>query len=556
MLSLDELKNQILNKVLSQSTTPGSIGGSAGGFLANKLGQKAGLNPVVQPLTNFAGSTLGNIATQKVGQFAGQQLANHMAGNIVGNLSSPLVSSAAGSLTGGAGATAAGAGAAAGAAGAAGASGAGSLLGASALGGPIGLAIGAGLAGLSMLFNANEQKKQNRQMAQQITQQAEQEVNADLDEQRNRLNFSNPYIASNNNIQSDVQPNYGQLLESTLSAFQPQQVQQPQVQDNAWGSLDNEILNSVYGGRDYSKLYPDTQTESQGLKDKILSAVGDLKGGYNENVNNMPELNPSESKMYKIGEALGTASRVAQNPILQGIIAGGAYGAGKGDALYGLGKGVEWAQNKQNTNNYRDALASEGIYVNPGIFGSMSSTDYSNYARGPLRQAMTDVYKERAKGEALENQNAQEMSGLTVGDYLNGAVLSGRFKDQQAMLDWAAANNIDLNGKYYPELQTQLLNEFKEKNKYGANKTAQEKVELLKQGKPTQITEFRNIKSGGSNDTQRVIHEYPNGNPYQKGGNSNSKNGGGNNVSQNGTIIVNPKTGERMKLINGKWERI
>lgn len=545
MLLLDELKNQILNKVLSSKTASNSIGSSAGGFLADKLGQKVGLNPVVQPLTNFAGSTLGNIAAQKAGQFAGQQLANHITGNIVGNLSSPLVSSAAGSLAGGAGATAAGT---------AGASGAGSLLGASALGGPIGLAIGAGLTGLSMLFGANKQKEQNRQMAQQIAQQAEQETMSDLDAQRNRLNFSNPYIASNNDIQSDVQPNYGQLLESTLSASQPQQVQQPQVQDNAWGNLDNEILNSVYGGKDYSKLYPDTQVESQGLKDKILSAVGDLKGGYNENVNNMPELNPSESKMYKIGEALGTASRVAQNPILQGIIAGGAYGAGKGNALYGLEKGVEWAQNKQNTNNYRDALAKEGIYVNPGIFGNMSSTDYSNYARTPLRQAMTDVYKERAKSEALENQNTQEMSGLTVGDYLNGAVLSGRFKDQQAMLDWAEANNIDLNSKYYPEIQTQLLNEFKEKNKYGANKNAEERTELLKQGKPTQITEFRNIKSGGSNDTQRVIHEYPNGNPYQKGGNRN--NNGGNSVSQNGTIIVNPKTGERMKLINGKWERI
>lgn len=157
--------------------------------------------------------------------------------------------------------------------------------------------------------------------------------------------------------------------------------------------------------------------EKQTLKDLIMQNIGDSLGGfaegYKENRNNgfTPDnlvnrkmANGSDKTfLNRAGEALGTLNRLATNPLVQGGLAGLAYGIDKGDALYGLNKGVEWAGNKAKSNMYAKELGQQ-----PTVLGNIDSKDFTAMTNGGYRKAklIQDNYiKEKKRLDDLHKNN-------------------------------------------------------------------------------------------------------------------------------------------------------
>ena len=157
--------------------------------------------------------------------------------------------------------------------------------------------------------------------------------------------------------------------------------------------------------------------EKKTLKDLIMQNIGDSLGGfaegYRENRNN--GFNPDnlvnrkmadgsdKTILNRAGEALGTLNRLATNPLLQGGLAGLAYGIDKGDALYGLGKGVEWAGNKAKSNMYADKMG-----LRPGVFDNYTSKDYEAVAGADIKRKkyiQTEYFKAIKEIDDLQKNN-------------------------------------------------------------------------------------------------------------------------------------------------------
>jgi hypothetical protein len=135
----------------------------------------------------------------------------------------------------------------------------------------------------------------------------------------------------------------------------------------------------------------------QGLLDKFINGMTDLSKGYQENRNNAfkPEnlqRDDSKSKMNRVGEVLGTLGRVAQNPAVQGLVAGGLSAALTGNPLYGLGKGYEFANNRAMSNARREALKQYGINLPEiGTFGNYSDKDVNALTTPYYKEAMNNI---------------------------------------------------------------------------------------------------------------------------------------------------------------------
>ena len=169
--------------------------------------------------------------------------------------------------------------------------------------------------------------------------------------------------------------------------------------------------------------------EKKTLKDLIMQNIGDSLGGfaegYRENRNNgfTPDnlvnrkmANGSDKTILnRAGEALGTLNRLATNPLVQGGLAGLAYGIDKGDALYGLGKGVEWAGNKAKSNMYAKELGQQ-----PTIFGNVDANDYKALTTNAYRQQKLsqDGYT-KLKKQAEDNLQKGIWTTKTYNEYMD-----------------------------------------------------------------------------------------------------------------------------------------
>ena len=157
--------------------------------------------------------------------------------------------------------------------------------------------------------------------------------------------------------------------------------------------------------------------EKETFKDLLMKelggALGDFSEGFKENSttsfapgNIMAEkMKDGRDKTFlnRAGEAFGTANRLLANPLLQGGLAGLAYGIDKGDALYGLGKGVEWAGNKAKSNMYAKELGQR-----PTILGNISADDYKAMTTNAYRhqKLIQDNYvKEKKRLDDLLKNN-------------------------------------------------------------------------------------------------------------------------------------------------------
>lgn len=139
----------------------------------------------------------------------------------------------------------------------------------------------------------------------------------------------------------------------------------------------------------------ENQEVKSGILNNLLNGIRDFSQGYQENRTQgfSPEnLEPNDKKnrMTRLGEVFGTGARMMQNPLMQGLVAGGLSTAFTGDPLYGLGQGYKFANNRQMSNIYQKALKDRGIEVSPNTFGNVEREDFDSI--------MTPIYKD------LENQ--------------------------------------------------------------------------------------------------------------------------------------------------------
>lgn len=220
------------------------------------------------------------------------------------------------------------------ASGAAGSAVAGSSAGGAALGGPIGALVALGAMALSGT---------NRKRAKQAGQQAEQLAEGAIQARQSDLSHLTPAVSAPIDTVQTVPENVNNISDSV------QQIQPIQKPD--------EIRKSTFGN--------------------IANGLDDFLAGYKENKTegfNLNNLKADDSKgmMQRLGEGVGTVARVSQNPVVQGIIAGGLSGLISGDALYGLSSAYKYANSKYKANLFKDILTQQGIDVgnNNGIIDS------------------------------------------------------------------------------------------------------------------------------------------------------------------------------------------
>lgn len=219
-----------------------------------------------------------------------------------------------------------------------------------------------------------------------------------------------------------------------------------------------------------------TQNIKNGIMNKFINGITDLAKGYDENRNTafapsnlLPDNN--KSKMQRIGEAVGTAARIAQNPAVQGAVAGIAGGALTGNPLYGLGLAQKYAMQRANSNAYQNVLSQIGIPVNTGTFGNITSSDMQHIGNMVENKHRNDVWDAYYKDKIERDRDKLEADI----DY----------KTKKLIIDQQNADSRKTNAN--------------------ANATRANKYGNGKGGSP----------KGGGNSTSYVIMEAPNGKRYK-----------------------------------------
>lgn len=412
---------------------------------------------------NLASNALGDNA---LGKFTGDVISGGV-NKAVGNLAGNAIGNALGTTAGTAGATAAGAGTAAG----------GSAAG--AMGGPVGALIGLGISALQG-NHRNAAKKQGEAMLK-----ANEQMNEAL------MNEGEQQLANNQQQLNGIATGYAAPIQFTGNA------QPNQINDNAINNYYNENLPALpsegsatealnkKGGltglasgvnnfmRGFSENYnngfrpenltadkfavtsqvPNTQLNnyqndllSKGYAQNVVDAVADKKNsGYKEIdqwiKDNPQAYNPTttqvdyydKGKMGKLGEFFGTVARTAQNPAVQGLIAGVAGGALSGNPLYGLGLAQKYANQRAMSNVYKDYLAQNGVETDPGLFGNLSSTDMNNMAKLAETKAWHEYMNKKYQAD---NQIKEEKNNIAKQNAdTNAKNADSRAKDAQTRAD-------------------------------------------------------------------------------------------------------------------------
>lgn len=359
-----------LDRINGISNRVGNFGeglSNTGNFLSNKFSSMGKIGNGMQTVGNALQK--GASTVQKVIPTSSNVM------NAIGTkIGSALGSGAAGATgvaatTAGttAGATAAGtAGASAGAGAAGGAAAGGSAAGGAAAAGPIGALIALGVMAL---------QGTNRKRAKQSGQQAQQLAEAQVDVVKDRLaqtgqiaemlGNQDEMMMQNNDIQNQELPQddyltqYGGDTQSLIDSYIQSSLPEQSPIKNA---VDSYVNNPAL-------VVENQQTDEQmkqGVFDKLANGLGDFLTGYKENRENgfdPNNLRPVENKgfMQRVGEGVGTLTRMAHNPVAQGLVAGGLSTALTGNPLYGLGMANKFANNKMNSDLYQQILKNQGV---------------------------------------------------------------------------------------------------------------------------------------------------------------------------------------------------
>lgn len=410
-----------LDRINGISNRVGNFGeglSNTGSFLSNKFSSMGKIGNGMRTVGNALQT--GANAVQKVIPTSSNLM------NTIGS----KIGSAIGS--GAAGATAAGtAGASAGAGASGGAAAGGSAAGGAAAAGPIGALIALGVMAL---------QGTNRKRAKQSGQQAQQLAEAQVDAAKQRLAQTGQIAEmlgnQNEMLQDNVMQNqqtpqddyltqYGGDTKDLIDSYIQSNMPEGNVLEN---TIDSYINNSAPAA---DNQQTDEQMK-QGVFDKLANGLGDFLTGYKENRENgfdPNNLRPVDNKgfMQRMGEGVGTLTRMAHNPVAQGLIAGGLSTALTGNPLYGLGMANKFANNKMNSDLYQQILKNQGVNFN-NYNGVITSDDMSKilaankYQRGFMTRKDYDRMRlenglisvdEYNQGMSAPDYNPDEMVNLS-----------------------------------------------------------------------------------------------------------------------------------------------
>ena len=358
-----------LDRINGISNRVGNFGeglSNTGDFLSNKFSSMGKIGNGMQTVGNAlqkGASTVQKVipTSSNVMNAIGTKIGSALGSGAAG--ASGAAATTAGTT---AGATATGtAGASAGAGAAGGAAAGGSAAGGAAAAGPIGTLIALGVMALQ-----GTNRKRAKQSGQQVQQLAEAQVDVAKDRLAQTGQIAEQLGNQNGIMQDDVLQNQQipqdgyltqycgdtkDLIDSYIQSSLPEQ-------SPITNAIDSYVSNPA-------SVVENQQTDEQmkqGVFDKLANGLGDFLIGYKENRENGFEpnnLRPVENKgfMQRVGEGVGTLTRMAHNPVTQGLVAGGLSTALTGNPLYGLGMANKFANNKMNSNLYQQILKNQGV---------------------------------------------------------------------------------------------------------------------------------------------------------------------------------------------------
>lgn len=187
------------------------------------------------------------------------------------------------------------------------------------------------------------------------------------------------------------------------------------------------------------------QLREQGIDENIINAVAEGKNSGNKDIANWIAQNPDalnpvtetvnrdKTIMGRLGESLGTLSRVIDKPVTKSLLVGGLVGATGGSPADMLGYGIKaggMAQQAQLRNNlYRQKLKQLGYSDEDleKIKGYIGDSEYKTISDGVYKENMADYRNQMAK-IAQDKAIADAM-------YKNGSL-----DIKQGMLDVAKQN--------------------------------------------------------------------------------------------------------------------
>lgn len=239
----------------------------------------------------------------------------------------------------------------------------------------------------------------------------------------------------------------------------------------------NELANN--------EAYNDWANRAGVDKAAAINAIAEGKNSGNADVDNWIKNNQDayketketktydKGKMARAGEFLGSAARIAQNPLVQGLVAGGLSAALTGNPLYGLGQGYKFANNRAMSNVYGDVLKQYGVDVpNVGMFGNISGTDMRNIG---------NMAETHAWHEYLNQKNADELARKTAKDEAD---------------------------KRYKEDRIQVLQQNADTNKQKAENQKNKPVKTTKSGGSFSKYQLVNGKDGKVYKLNKATGEY------------------------------------------------
>ena len=193
----------------------------------------------------------------------------------------------------------------------------------------------------------------------------------------------------------------------------------------------------------------------------IANGLDDFLAGYKENKTqgfHLDNLKADDSKsiMQRLGEGAGTVARVSQNPVVQGIIAGGLSGLFSGDALYGLSSAYKYANSKYKANLFKDILAQQGLDVdnNNGII------DASDLAKILVSRRYQKDFMSRGEYDRFTLDNGE----LSIDEY--NSLINKPDYNPDEILNIAGLGNMARANRYYHQNKTDKLNNFMSMDEY------------------------------------------------------------------------------------------
>ena len=488
-----------LNGIASKVGNFGQGLSNTGSFLSNNL--SSGIGTGMQNTGNAIKT--GANAVQKILPTSKNLI------NMVGS----KIASAIGSGAASAGAGAATSGAVAG----------GSPTSGAAAAGPIGALVALGIMAL---------QGTNRKRSKQTNAQAQQLAEAQIDVAKERLNQSEQ--------NAEILGNQNEMIQNIIQ--NPQNDYLNQYGGDTQNLIDSYIQSSVNDNQIPLNEYQQQEEQAkQGIFNKLANVLGDFLTGYKENREtgfNPDNLRPDSSKgfMQRMGEGLGTAARVIRNPIAQGIVAGGLSAALTGNPLYGLGIANKFANNRMNSDLFRQILKNQGVDAHTdGIITSddmqkiLAANKYQkgfmtrkDYDRMRLENGLITI-EEYNQNLSSPDYNPDEMINITG---LEAVSKAGRNAQQ---------NKNDKSANYYRsknEGKNVIKVEYGEKPDshnythvtYGAKPVQQNQTHVTYGAKPEQKSTTNvvysekpkskntsNGKNDKKNDTPRVKVQSPDG---------------------------------------------